>query len=107
MIHDMSQIMYRPDSELQIAGVHVSRSQFNALYQGIVDALNTLHERTGIRPVVYDLGKQAVVTDRDRAGGRSSDVHMGRYLQKNKVAIKCLRDIQSTDEKAKKVRTFT
>jgi hypothetical protein len=106
MIHEMSHVMYQPDSELQVAGVHVSRSQFNALYYDVIDALNTLHERTGIRPVVYDLGRQAVVTHRERAGGRSSDVHIGQYLKKHKVAIKCLRDIQSIDDKAKKVRAF-
>ena len=99
----MSKIMDGSDYELHVRGIHVHRSQFNTLYHDLSVALNAIQQRTGVRPVIPDLGKRVYVSERDYCISMRSDVHRGMYLGQTNVAVKCLRNISKDNEKAKKV----
>ena len=107
IVHDLGEVMNQPDSELQIAGVHVSRTQFNGLYRDMTAALNALHARTGASPNMTDLQKQVVVTQPSQAGGVHTDIHVGKWRQQTTVAIKCLRDVPCYEQRAKDVRNMS
>lgn len=50
--------MYDDDAKLQIEGVRVDRTQFNAVYKSIMDALHDVHVKTGVQFEVRNLKRE-------------------------------------------------
>ena len=83
----MAVIQTRPDSELQVAGFQVTRSEFNALYIELVKSLHKIEARTGLkRKTETDLATMVNVDLNVRLNSSRNVVYMGWYLQNTKAS---------------------
>ncbi|EKM55787.1 uncharacterized protein PHACADRAFT_256669 [Phanerochaete carnosa HHB-10118-sp] len=96
-----------PDSELNVDGVGMTRSQLNQLYNDVVGAVNQLWLQTGMRPQEIKL-RSALHIPKNYRGDRSpvlanqwATIYIGSYLDR-KVAVKEFRSFANNAEKAKK-----
>lgn len=84
----MSVTQTRRDSELQVAGVQMTRSEFNALYIELVKSLREIEARTGLKPKTEtDLATMVKVNPDFKFDGLRNAVYMGWYLQQTKASI--------------------
>ena len=73
----------KPDSELQVAGVKVSRAQFNVIYVDLVNYLKNIESYTGQQPQDTDLGTLVTLeSDTIHLEGAYTAVYRGRYLDR-------------------------
>lgn len=104
----MTEASWKSDSELNVAGVALSRAQFNILFTEVNQAIKEFALQTGLKlPDVIDLGC-ALHVSRNEEGECTpkwatqwASGYVGNYLDSS-VAAKEFRGIPNTSEKAKK-----
>lgn len=85
--------MHKHDSELEIDGVRVGRTQFNVVYEDIVKCLNNIRRETGRSLEVTNLGRDVWKHPQSQPveGGTLADLYKGYYLQDTVVRIAFVR----------------
>ncbi|KAF9027111.1 TKL/TKL-ccin protein kinase [Hymenopellis radicata] len=97
------ELMNLRDAHSSNSGETLTEPERQERYQQYEAGLTALHEFTGIPPTVKILdGEVTKVGDIAFSGGPYSDVWEGKWLNGGKVALKCLRNIKTSDPKGKK-----
>lgn len=100
MLGTLGDLSDENDSQLQVAGVHVNRTQFNVIVNQIAQSLLEVQRQTLIAHKITVLeDKVRLVSDRPvSSDSRYTDVYRGLYLIKQKVAVRCFRDKTDADK---------
>ena len=89
MLQRMQKDMYKDDADLQIEGVRVDRTHFNAVYKDIMNALHQVHVETGVKLEVRNL-KREVWKPADAQpcdGGDLTELYEGWLHQTERVSV--------------------
>ena len=120
----MQKLISKSDSKLEIGGVRVDRTQFNMVYDDVINCLNQVRRETGRKIEVANLGLDVWIPPHEKAvgGAPHTNIYQGFYLKdtpvrlivelfttlitdkhNHQVVVKCLRGIWNGSELAKTV----
>jgi hypothetical protein len=85
----MGEVSDKDDSQLQVAGVPVNRTEFNVIFMEITRSLKQVQGRTGVKHEIPDVGKMVKLISEEPVPSLSNytDIYIGWYLSTQKVCI--------------------